>query len=137
PRPGAASPLPAGSGNRTLTFRTQLTDSPRAPENASLASPGEWGEIVTRGTESGKPTDVDARTLHDAFAAPLYRYAWSLLGGDGERAAEAVHDALVAGVALDGERATRTERAPWLYALPRTACQLRGLATTSPYTNPI
>lgn len=90
---------------------------------------------MTRGTESGKPTDVDARTLHDAFAAPLYRYAWSLLGGDGERAAEAVHDALVAGVALDGERATRTERAPWLYALTRTACQLRGLATTSPYTN--
>lgn len=90
---------------------------------------------MTRSTESGEPTDVDARTLHDAFAAPLYRYAWSLLGGDGERAAEAVHDALVAGVALDGERAARTERAPWLYALTRTACQQRGLAVTCPYTN--
>lgn len=90
---------------------------------------------MTRGTESGEPTDVDARTLHDAFAAPLYRYAWSLLGGDGERAAEAVHDALVAGVALDGERATHTERTPWLYALTRTACQERGLAATCPYTN--
>lgn len=90
---------------------------------------------MTRGSESGESADVDARTLHDAFAAPLYRYAWSLLGGDGERAAEAVHDALVAGVALDGERATHTERAPWLYALTRTACQQRGLATTCPYTN--
>ena len=90
---------------------------------------------MTRGTETGEPTDVDARTLHDAFAAPLYRYAWSLLGGDGERATEAVHDALVAGVALDGERATHTERAPWLYALTRTACQQRGLAATCPYTN--
>lgn len=90
---------------------------------------------MTRGTQSDEPADVDARTLHDAFAAPLYRYAWSLLGGDGERAAEAVHDALVAGVALDGERATHTERAPWLYALTRTACQQRGLAATCPYTN--
>ncbi|GHD20897.1 hypothetical protein [Nocardiopsis kunsanensis] len=88
---------------------------------------------MTRGTESGEPTNVDAHALHDAFAAPLYRYAWSLLGGDGERAAEAVHDALVAGTALDGERATRTERTPWLYALTRAACQQRGLAATCPY----
>lgn len=90
---------------------------------------------MTRSTESGEPTSVDARALHDAFAAPLYRYAWSLLGGDGERAAEAVHDALVAGVELDGERTTRTKRTPWLYALTRTACQQRGLAATCPYTN--
>lgn len=89
---------------------------------------------MIRGTESGEPTGADARTLHDAFAAPLYRYAWSLLGGDAERATEAVHDALVAGTLLDGERATCAERTPWLYALTRTACQQRGLARACPYT---
>ncbi|WP_020480272.1 hypothetical protein [Nocardiopsis salina] len=90
---------------------------------------------MTIGTESGEPTGADARTFHDAFAAPLYRYAWSLLGGDAERATEAVHDALVAATILDGERAPGTARTPWLYALTRTACQQRGLARSCPYTD--
>ncbi|MBE3001867.1 sigma-70 family RNA polymerase sigma factor [Nocardiopsis sp. HNM0947] len=90
---------------------------------------------MTRGTESGEPTGADARTFHDAFAAPLYRYAWSLLGGDAERATEAVHDALVAATLLDGERAAGTARTPWIYALTRAACQQRGLARSCPYTH--
>ncbi|WP_053619002.1 RNA polymerase subunit sigma-24 [Nocardiopsis sp. NRRL B-16309] len=111
---------------------------------------------MTRVNESDEPAEVEA--LYDAFAPALYRYAWSLLGGgaDPERAtaaapaagqgghtsqdtggdpvAEAVHDALVAGVLLDGERADPADRGPWLYALTRSACQRRGFAHTCPYT---
>jgi DNA-directed RNA polymerase specialized sigma24 family protein len=107
-------------------------------------------------SETDEPADVEA--LYDAFAPALYRYAWSLLGGGtdparattaapaarggghaprdtgGDPVADAVHDALVAGVVLDGERADPADRGPWLYALTRSACQRRGFAHTCPYT---
>lgn len=87
---------------------------------------------MTRGTEGDEPTAIEA--LYDAFAPPLYRYAWSLLGDEGIQAAEAVHDGLVAGVLLEDRRADPADRGPWLYALVRSACQRRGLAHVSPYT---
>lgn len=110
---------------------------------------------MTRVNETDEPAEVEA--LYDAFAPALYRYAWSLLGGGtdpgrasaastglrtgpapqdngGDPVAEAVHDALVAGVVLDGERADPADRGPWLYALTRSACQRRGFAHTCPYT---
>ncbi|WP_159943038.1 MULTISPECIES: RNA polymerase sigma factor [unclassified Nocardiopsis] len=87
---------------------------------------------MTRGTEGDETTAVEA--LYDAFASSLYRYAWSLLGDEGDPAAEAVHDGLVAGVLLDTRRADPADRGPWLYALVRAACQRRGLAQVSPYT---
>ncbi|WP_285731687.1 sigma-70 family RNA polymerase sigma factor [Nocardiopsis sp. ATB16-24] len=86
---------------------------------------------MTRGPEGDEPTAIEA--LYDAFAPPLYRYAWSLLG-EGEQVAEAVHDGLVAGVFLEERRADPADRGPWLYALVRSACQRRGLAHVSPYT---
>lgn len=109
---------------------------------------------MTRVNETDEPAEVEA--LYDAFAPALYRYAWSLLGGGadpgratapaalhtasasqdtgGDPVAEAVHDALVAGVVLDGERTDPADRGPWLYALTRSACQRRGFAHTCPYT---
>ncbi|QUX28250.1 sigma-70 family RNA polymerase sigma factor [Nocardiopsis akebiae] len=88
---------------------------------------------MTRGSEPGEPSAVEA--LYDAFAPSLYRYAWSLLGEeDTGRAAEAVHDGLVAGVVLDSRRADPADLGSWLYALVRSACQRRGLARVSPYT---
>ncbi|WP_304453741.1 sigma-70 family RNA polymerase sigma factor [Nocardiopsis sp. YSL2] len=106
---------------------------------------------MTRVNESDEPAEVEA--LYDAFAPALYRYAWSLLGGGadparataplhagsapqdtGDPVAEAVHDALVAGVVLERERTDPADRGPWLYALTRSACQRRGFAHTCPYT---
>ncbi|RKS10501.1 hypothetical protein DFP74_6269 [Nocardiopsis sp. Huas11] len=110
---------------------------------------------MTRVNETGEPAKAEA--LYDAFAPALYRYAWSLLGGgtdpgraiasataphadpapgddDADPVAEAVHDALVASVVLDGERTDPADLGPWLYALTRSACQRRGFAHTCPYT---
>lgn len=87
---------------------------------------------MTRRTESDEPSTGEA--LYDAFAPSLYQYAWSLLGEDTEQVAEAVHEGLVAGVALDSRRADPEDRGPWLYALVRSACQRRGLTQVSPYT---
>ncbi|WP_150244612.1 sigma-70 family RNA polymerase sigma factor [Nocardiopsis quinghaiensis] len=87
---------------------------------------------MTIRTEGDEAAAIEA--LYDAFAPPLYRYAWSLLGDGDEQVAEAVHDGLVAGVALDARRADPADRGPWLYALVRSACQRRGLAHVSPYT---
>lgn len=89
---------------------------------------------MTRGSETGEPERAAVEALYDAFAPPLYRYAWALLGDDPEQVAEAVHDGLVAGVALDARRSDPDDRGPWLYALVRSACQRRGLAHVSPYT---
>ncbi|MFD3687492.1 sigma-70 family RNA polymerase sigma factor [Nocardiopsis sp. NPDC058631] len=89
---------------------------------------------MTRGSETGEPARAAVEALYDAFALPLYRYAWALLGDDPEQVAGAVHDGLVAGVALDSRRADPADRAPWLYALVRSSCQRRGLAHISPYT---
>ncbi|NYH53832.1 DNA-directed RNA polymerase specialized sigma24 family protein [Nocardiopsis arvandica] len=87
---------------------------------------------MTIRTEGDEAAAIEA--LYDAFAPPLYRYAWSLLGDEDQQVAEAVHDGLVAGVVLDARRADPADRGPWLYALVRSACQRRGLAHVSPYT---
>ena len=89
---------------------------------------------MTRGSETGEPARAAVEALYDAFSQPLYRYAWALLGDDPEQVAGAVHDGLVAGIALDSRRADPADRGPWLYALVRSACQRRGLAHVSPYT---
>ncbi|GAB3737187.1 RNA polymerase sigma factor [Nocardiopsis nanhaiensis] len=94
---------------------------------------------MTRGNETDVPAVGTVEAVHDAFAQPLYRYAWSLLGGgspgtDDDPVTDAVHEALVAGVGLDSERADPADRGPWLYALVRAACQRRGFAQTCPYT---
>ncbi|WP_017570118.1 RNA polymerase sigma factor [Nocardiopsis halotolerans] len=86
---------------------------------------------MTRGNETDERTAVEA--LYDAFAPSLYRYAWSLLGDDPAQVADAVHDGLVADVALDSRRTDPADRGPWLYALVRAACQRRGLTHVSPY----
>ncbi|MGW8528032.1 sigma-70 family RNA polymerase sigma factor [Nocardiopsis sp. NPDC055824] len=89
---------------------------------------------MTRDGETGEPTRTAIEALYDAFAPPLYRYAWALLGDDPEQVSDAVHDGLVAGVVLDARRSDPADRGPWLYALVRSACQRRGLAHVSPYT---
>lgn len=86
--------------------------------------------------DESTPGAIAVAALYDAFAQPLYRYAWSLVGeGDGtdDPAATAVHDALVAGTLLEEERADPADLGPWLYALTRAACQQYGLAHTCPY----
>lgn len=94
---------------------------------------------MTKGTERDESTPGDATAvaaLYDAFAQPLYHYAWSLVGnGDDtdDPAATSVHDALVAGTLLEKERADPTDLGPWLYALVRAACQRHGLTHTCPY----
>ena len=93
---------------------------------------------MTRGIERDEstPEATTVAALHNAFAQPLYRYAWSLVGGgDGtdDPAATAVHDALVAGTLLEGERAEPADLGPWLYALTRAACQRHGLTHICPY----
>lgn len=89
-------------------------------------------------TGGSKRREVDGAEavaeLYDAFAPSLYRYAWSLLGDEGDRAADAVHDGLVAGVALAGFPADPADRGPRLYALVRAACRQLGLARSCPYT---
>ncbi|MFV2197617.1 sigma-70 family RNA polymerase sigma factor [Nocardiopsis sp. LOL_012] len=106
---------------------------------------------MTRGsenTERGVPAQADVEALYDAFAPALYRYAWTLLGGTAvpgperdegtapaDLAAEAVHDGLVAAVALTPGRDDPDDRGPRLYALVRSACQHRGFALTCPYTH--
>ena len=94
---------------------------------------------MTRSNERDESATGRAEALHDAYAQPLYRYAWSLLGGDAPGApedpvAEAVHEGLVAGVMLEAELTDPADRGPWLYALVRAACQRRGFAHTCPYT---
>lgn len=94
---------------------------------------------MTKGNESDEVRMGSAEALHDAYAQPLYRYAWSLLGGDipgtpEDPVTEAVHEGLVAGVVLEPELADPSDRGPWLYALVRAACQRRGFAHTCPYT---
>ncbi|WP_026119616.1 hypothetical protein [Nocardiopsis ganjiahuensis] len=99
---------------------------------------------MTRGNESDVPAVGTVEALHDAFAQSLYLYAWSLLGDPGRYAdgadrsdedpvTDAVHEALVAGVALESELTDPADRGPWLYALVRAACQRRGFAHTCPY----
>ncbi|MEE2047367.1 sigma-70 family RNA polymerase sigma factor, partial [Nocardiopsis tropica] len=89
---------------------------------------------MTRDGETGEPARTAIEALYDAFAPPLYRYAWALLGDGPEQVSDAVHDGLVAGVVLDARRSDPADRGPWLYALVRSACQRRGLAHVSPYT---
>lgn len=94
---------------------------------------------MTKGNKSDEVRMGSAEALHDAYAQPLYRYAWSLLGGDAPGApedpvTEAVHEGLVAGVVLEPELTDPSDRGPWLYALVRAACQRRGFAHTCPYT---
>ncbi|WP_026129583.1 sigma-70 family RNA polymerase sigma factor [Nocardiopsis prasina] len=100
---------------------------------------------MTRGNETGVPTTDAVEGLHDAFAQPLFRYAWSLLGDpdqysegadrpDEDPVTDAVHEALVAGVELGTRLADPADRGPWLFALVRAACQRRGFAHTCPYT---
>ncbi|MFE9247001.1 sigma-70 family RNA polymerase sigma factor [Nocardiopsis sp. NPDC006938] len=100
---------------------------------------------MTRGNETDVPAAEAVEELCDAFAHSLHRYAWSLLGdpdrytGGGDRTvgdpvADAVHEALVAGVALESRLSDPADRGPWLFALVRAACQRRGFAHTCPYT---
>ncbi|MGW5877629.1 sigma-70 family RNA polymerase sigma factor [Nocardiopsis terrae] len=99
---------------------------------------------MTRGNETDVPAAEAVEALHDTFAQQLYRYAWSLLGDperhgggdrtDGDPVTDAVHEALVAGIGLEAELTDPADRGPWLYALVRVACQLRGFAHTCPYT---
>ncbi|MBR8744919.1 sigma-70 family RNA polymerase sigma factor, partial [Nocardiopsis sp. MG754419] len=93
---------------------------------------------MTRGNERDEAASP-IEALHDAYAQPLYRYAWSLLGGGTpgdphDPVTEAVHEGLVAGVVLENERRDPADLGPWLYALVRAACQRRGFAHTCPYT---
>ena len=86
--------------------------------------------------DESTPGAIAVAALYDAFAQPLYRYAWTLVGendGTGDPAATAVHDALVAGTLLEEERADPADLGPWLYALTRAACQRHGLTHTCPY----
>ncbi|QVJ00888.1 sigma-70 family RNA polymerase sigma factor [Nocardiopsis eucommiae] len=100
---------------------------------------------MTRGNETGVPEAETVEALYDAFAQPLFWYAWSLLGDpdqytdDGDRPDEdpvtdAVHEAFVAGIGLESRLTDPADRGPWLFALVRTACQQRGFAPTCPYT---
>ncbi|WP_051415502.1 RNA polymerase sigma factor [Nocardiopsis sp. CNT312] len=101
----------------------------------------------TEGTERDVLAQAEVEALYDAFAPALYRYAWTLLGGTAvpspgrgegnapaDRVAEAVHDGLVAALALAPGRDDPDDRGPRLYALVRSACQHRGFALTCPYT---
>lgn len=73
-------------------------------------------------------------SLYDAYAARLSDYAHALLG-DGHRAADAVHDALVAAWGHAGRLAEPARLRAWLYALVRFQCATRA-GITPPHGAP-
>ncbi|WP_393916333.1 RNA polymerase sigma factor [Halostreptopolyspora alba] len=69
--------------------------------------------------------------LYNAYAAQLYRYCWTLVGADS--AGDAAHEAILAAVQLIDQLDDHSDLRAWLFALARSACQRRGLRSTSPY----